>query len=78
MYNPDVTNHRRENTYAFSYKGKNIILQIVKSSEKDKSRTPKSSPQTITIKGLHLLDPKSCVAMIIREISREILCGHDC
>lgn len=63
LYDLDVTNHEKENTYVFSYKGKKIILRSTKLSEKDKSRTLKSSQQAPTIKGLHLLDLKSFVIM---------------
>ena len=62
----------------FDTKAKNIIQRLAKLLEKEKTRTPKSLPQTPTTKGLHLLNPKAfkigsldnkfCVAIITREI----------
>lgn len=47
LYDLDVTNHGRENTYVFKYKGKNIILTPAKPSGKDNRSKRRSSPQVL-------------------------------
>lgn len=44
LYDLDVTNHGRENTYVLLYKGKNIILTPAKPSGKDNRSKRRSSP----------------------------------
>lgn len=54
LYDLDVTNHGKENTYVFKfkYKGKNIILTPAKPSGKDNRSKRRSSHQVPLSKSL--------------------------
>ncbi|GAV61061.1 hypothetical protein CFOL_v3_04589, partial [Cephalotus follicularis] len=56
LYDLHVINHRRENTFAFRYKGKNIILNPDKPCPKDHGSQSKVTPRVPIKKSLHILD----------------------
>lgn len=59
LYDLDVTNHGRENTYVFKYKGNNIILTPAKPSGKANRPKRRSSPQAPLRKSLHILSHRA-------------------